>query len=120
MFRPLPDSKGCRGRPRRGPHRRGDDYVTKPFSLEEVVARLRDSYGARPLSPLDLNQYCGSATLAWTKTVHEVSPGRREIMLTATEFELLRYLMRNPKRVLSGHRSSTASGTTTSAGKQTS
>ncbi len=79
----------------------GDDYVTKPFSLEEVVARLR-SLVRRAL-------VAGNATanrlvvgdLVMDEDSHEVRRGGVEISLTATEFELLRYLMRNPKRVLS-------------------
>jgi two-component system OmpR family response regulator len=79
----------------------GDDYVTKPFSLEEVVARLR-SLVRRALA-------AGNASanrlvvgdLVMDEDSHEVRRGGVEINLTATEFELLRYLMRNPKRVLS-------------------
>ncbi len=79
----------------------GDDYVTKPFSLEEVVARLRGlvrrtaAVAAAPESVLRV----GDLTL--DEDSHEVARAGDEIMLTATEFELLRYLMRNPKRVLS-------------------
>ena len=79
----------------------GDDYVTKPFSLEEVVARLRallrrTGVGeARPSSQLVVGD------LVLDEDSHEVSRAGSTISLTATEFELLRYLMRNPKRVLS-------------------
>lgn len=79
----------------------GDDYVTKPFSLEEVVARLRalmrrsGALAERPDAVLQV----GDLTL--DEDSHEVTRGGVEISLTATEFELLRYLMRNPKRVLS-------------------
>lgn len=79
----------------------GDDYVTKPFSLEEVVARLRglirrtSAVATTPESVLRV----GDLTL--DEDSHEVTRGGEEIVLTATEFELLRYLMRNPKRVLS-------------------
>ncbi len=79
----------------------GDDYVTKPFSLEEVVARLRAllrrTGGARERSSAAL--VVGDLTL--DEDSHEVTRGGTEISLTATEFELLRYLMRNPRRVLS-------------------
>lgn len=79
----------------------GDDYVTKPFSLEEVVARvralLRRSVELAP-APSSLLTV-GDLTL--DEDSHEVTRGGEEITLTATEFELLRYLMRNPKRVLS-------------------
>jgi two-component system OmpR family response regulator len=79
----------------------GDDYVTKPFSLEEVVARLRGLM--RRAGATDRRQ---SSTLAVGDLIldedsHEVRRAGTEITLTATEFELLRYLMRNPRRVLS-------------------
>jgi two-component system OmpR family response regulator len=79
----------------------GDDYVTKPFSLEEVVARLRGllrragAGTARPSSQLVVGD------LVLDEDSHEVHRGDDQIHLTATEFELLRYLMRNPRRVLS-------------------
>ncbi|MCJ1678783.1 response regulator transcription factor [Streptomyces sp. APSN-46.1] len=80
----------------------GDDYVTKPFSLEEVVARLRGlvrrsgaAQAARGSSVLAVGD------LRLDEDSHEVTRGGQEIHLTATEFELLRYLMRNPRRVLS-------------------
>ena len=79
----------------------GDDYVTKPFSLEEVVARLRALMrrsGALAQRP-DALLVVGDLTL--DEDSHEVRRDGEEINLTATEFELLRYLMRNPKRVLS-------------------
>ncbi len=79
----------------------GDDYVTKPFSLEEVVARLRAllrrTGGVRERSSAAL--VVGDLTL--DEDSHEVTRGGDQISLTATEFELLRYLMRNPRRVLS-------------------
>ena len=79
----------------------GDDYVTKPFSLEEVIARLRALLrrtGAA-LTKSDSTLVVGDLTL--DEDSHEVTRGGVEIGLTATEFELLRYLMRNPHRVLS-------------------
>jgi two-component system OmpR family response regulator len=79
----------------------GDDYVTKPFSLEEVIARLRALLrrtGAA-LTKSDSTLVVGDLTL--DEDSHEVTRGGAEINLTATEFELLRYLMRNPRRVLS-------------------
>jgi two-component system OmpR family response regulator len=79
----------------------GDDYVTKPFSLEEVVARLRALMrraGARQ-SESDSVLHVGDLRL--DEDSHEVSRDGEEVTLTATEFELLRFLMRNPRRVLS-------------------
>jgi two-component system OmpR family response regulator len=79
----------------------GDDYVTKPFSLEEVIARLRALLrrSGAALTRSESTLVVGDLTL--DEDSHEVTRGGTEISLTATEFELLRYLMRNPKRVLS-------------------
>ena len=79
----------------------GDDYVTKPFSLEEVIARLRGLLrrsGATTVRP-DTQIVVGDLIL--DEDSHEVTRAGDQIHLTATEFELLRFLMRNPKRVLS-------------------
>ncbi len=79
----------------------GDDYVTKPFSLEEVIARLRGLLrrsGATTVRP-DTQIVVGDLIL--DEDSHEVTRAGEPIHLTATEFELLRFLMRNPKRVLS-------------------
>ena len=78
----------------------GDDYVTKPFSLEEVVARIRavlrrtrgDESSTATLTFHDLELDDDS---------HEVRRGGRVIEVSPTEFKLLRYLMLNPNRVLS-------------------
>ena len=78
----------------------GDDYVTKPFSLEEVAARLRGLLRRTSRVVADDGLLVvGDLTL--DEESHEVTRGGDDIRLTATEFELLRYLMRNPKRVLS-------------------
>ncbi|HEU5223818.1 MAG TPA: response regulator transcription factor [Candidatus Lumbricidophila sp.] len=81
----------------------GDDYVTKPFSLEEVMARLRGlirrSVRLRADSAREPVLAVGDLTL--DEDSHEVYRGGDPIELTATEFELLRFLMRNPRRVLS-------------------
>ena len=79
----------------------GDDYVTKPFSLEEVIARLRGLLrrsGATSVRP-DTQLVVGDLVL--DEDSHEVTRAGAQIKLTATEFELLRFLMRNPRRVLS-------------------
>ena len=77
----------------------GDDYVTKPFSLAEVVARvqaiLRRTGGELPG---DVLRY---ADLVLDESRHEVFRGESQIDLTATEFNLLRYFLLNPRRVLS-------------------
>jgi two-component system OmpR family response regulator len=79
----------------------GDDYVTKPFSLQEVVVRLRGLLRrSRLLTPrTDAVLVVGDLTL--DEDSREVHRGGELVQLTATEFELLRYLMTNPKRVLS-------------------
>jgi two-component system OmpR family response regulator len=80
----------------------GDDYVTKPFSLEEVVARLRGLIRRSTLT-MDANEspVLVVGDLELDEDSHEVRRAGRLIELTATEFELLRYLMRNPRRVVS-------------------
>ncbi|MGW1199358.1 response regulator transcription factor [Streptomyces sp. NPDC002536] len=79
----------------------GDDYVTKPFSLEEVVARLRGLLRrSRAVAPRN-ESVLQVGDLVLDEDSHEVSRAGTDIHLTATEFELLRFLMRNPRRVLS-------------------
>ena len=77
----------------------GDDYVTKPFSLAEIVARtqaiLRRTAGDLPGDVLRF------ADLTLDEGRHEVFRGETPIELTATEFNLLRYFLLNPRRVLS-------------------
>jgi two-component system OmpR family response regulator len=77
----------------------GDDYVTKPFSLAEVVARthaiLRRTGAALPGDVLRFRD------LVLDEQRHEVTRGGTPIALTGTEFSLLRYFMLNPRRVLS-------------------
>lgn len=77
----------------------GDDYVTKPFSLAEVVARvqaiLRRTAGDLPG---DVLRY---ADVSLDESRHEVFRGETRIELTATEFALLRFFLLNPRRVLS-------------------
>ncbi len=79
----------------------GDDYVTKPFSLEELVARLRGLLRRTGATSLRPGSQLVVGDLSLDEDSHEVTRAGVEIQLTATEFELLRYLMRNPRRVLS-------------------
>jgi two-component system OmpR family response regulator len=79
----------------------GDDYVTKPFSLEEVVARLRALMRRSGANRREEGALLSVGDLVLDEDSHEVTRGGTPISLTATEFELLRYLMRNPRRVLS-------------------
>jgi len=79
----------------------GDDYVTKPFSLDDVVARLRGLMRRATRSATRTDSVLVVGDLTLNEDSHEVRRGSDPIALTATEFELLRYLMRNPRRVLS-------------------
>jgi two-component system, OmpR family, response regulator TrcR len=78
-----------------------DDYMTKPFSLEELVARLRGLLRRVGDTSSPGNETFLVGDLLLEETSHDVSRGGERIELTATEFELLRYLMRNPRRALS-------------------
>jgi two-component system OmpR family response regulator len=76
----------------------GDDYVTKPFNLAEIVARvqaiLRRAGGEQPGEVLRLGD------LVLDDSRHEVFRGETPVPMTATEFALLRFFMLNPRRVL--------------------
>lgn len=78
----------------------GDDYVTKPFSLDEVVARIRAVLRRTQQTELD-DSRLRVGDLVLDDDAHEVFRGNQEIDLSPTEFKLLRYLMLNPNRVLS-------------------
>lgn len=77
----------------------GDDYVTKPFSLEELVARIRVIL-RRTGAGTEADGRLRFEDLELDEETREVTRGNEHIDLTATEFRLLRYLMLNPKRVL--------------------
>ena len=79
----------------------GDDYVTKPFSLEEVTLRLRGLLRRTGVTEATAGASLVVGDLTLDEDSHEVARAGDPIELTATEFELLRYLMRNPRRVLS-------------------
>jgi two-component system OmpR family response regulator len=79
----------------------GDDYVTKPFSLEEVLARLRGLVRRAGLVHTADAPRLRVGDLTVDEDAREVRRGGALVDLTATEFELLRFLMRNPRRVLS-------------------
>jgi two-component system OmpR family response regulator len=77
----------------------GDDYVTKPFSLAEVVARVQAILRRTGSElPGDVLRF---ADLSLDESRHEVRRGDALVELTATEFSLLRYFLLNPRRVLS-------------------
>jgi two-component system OmpR family response regulator len=77
----------------------GDDYVTKPFSLEELVARIRAVL--RRTRPAPSPGRLSFADLELDEDTHEAWRQQTPIQLTATEFKLLRYLVRNARRVVS-------------------
>jgi len=80
----------------------GDDYVTKPFSLEELIARARGLLRRARSLVIDADDPLVTVgDLVLDEDSYEVTRGGEPISLTATEFELLRFLMRNPRRVLS-------------------
>ena len=80
----------------------GDDYVTKPFSLEEVVARIRavlrrTSEGPAATQPARVS----FADIELDDETHEVWKNGKAVSLSPTEFKLLRYFLQNAGRVLS-------------------
>ena len=79
----------------------GDDYVTKPFSIEEVVLRLRALLRRTGVTTEDSGAQIVVGDLVLDEDSHEVTRAGDQITLTSTEFELLRFMMRNSKRVLS-------------------
>lgn len=84
----------------------GDDYATKRFSREELVARIRSVLRRTSGSVLPASQAASAARLEYGDIVldddtHEVWEGDRQVDLSPTEFNLLRYLSQNPGRVLS-------------------
>ena len=77
----------------------GDDYVTKPFSLEELVARIRVILRRTGLAQPSSSRLTFE-DLELDEDTHEVSRAGEPVELTATEYRLLRYLLLNPRRVL--------------------
>ena len=78
----------------------GDDYVTKPFSLDELIARVH-AILRRSNGPAQRVARLTFADLELDEDTHEVWRAGNQIELTATEFKLLRFLLQNPRRVLS-------------------
>ena len=77
-----------------------DDYVTKPFSLEELIARVRAVL--RRIRPAFAEESLRFADLVMDLAAHRVFRGGREVHLSPTEFRLLRQLLESPGRVFSG------------------
>lgn len=77
----------------------GDDYVTKPFALDEIVARAQAIL--RRTMQADEESLIRAGELSMDQDTHDVFVGKVPIELSPTEFKLLKYLMLNPNRVLS-------------------
>ena len=80
-----------------------DDYVTKPFSIEELIARIRTVLRRTGRTDDDNGGRLSFADLELDQDTHEVWRAGERVELTATEFKLLRYLLVNARRVLSKH-----------------
>ncbi len=78
----------------------GDDYVTKPFSVEEMILRLRALVKRSGRGVVGGTSQLVVGDLVLDEDSHEVTRGGEDLYLTATEFSVLRVLMRNPRRVL--------------------
>ncbi|MGW4243288.1 response regulator transcription factor [Nocardia sp. NPDC004722] len=82
-----------------------DDYLPKPFALEELLARLRALLRRTAGDPVDpASEAMSFADLSLDPVTREVTRGERPISLTRTEFSLLEMLMANPRRVLTRSR----------------
>jgi two-component system OmpR family response regulator len=80
----------------------GDDYVTKPFSLEEVIARVRTVLRRTSReAPAASRSTWSFADIELNDDTHEVHKDGEPVTLSPTEFKLLRYFLQNPRRVLS-------------------
>ncbi len=77
-----------------------DDYLTKPFALEEMLARLRALLRRAARSADDEQTLLGFVDLTLDTATREVRRGERAVSLTRTEFALLELFMRRPRRVL--------------------
>jgi DNA-binding response OmpR family regulator len=78
-------------------HASADDYVIKPFSIEELLARVRASLRRDHQEDGDLLKF---SDLTLNRSTREVFKGKREMELTAKEFDLLEYLIAHPRQVL--------------------
>jgi DNA-binding response OmpR family regulator len=78
-----------------------DDYVVKPFSIEELLARVRAHLRRNEPQEADMLVF---DNLTLNRKTRQITRGQRDIELTAKEFDLLEYLMTNPKQVLTRDR----------------
>ena len=76
-----------------------DDYVTKPFAIEELLARIRAALRKRPVAPAEVPKLtCGPLVMDVER--HEVSVSGTLVELTRREFDLLRHLLENKEKVI--------------------
>ncbi len=78
-----------------------DDYVVKPFSIEELLARIRAHLRRNQEEDVDVLQF---ENLKLNRSTREVYRGTRQIELTAKEFDLLEHLMSHPRQVITRDR----------------
>ena len=77
-----------------------DDYITKPFEIEELLARIRATLRKRPAAQAE-GEHLTAGTLIMDTERHEVTVKGTAVELTRREFDLLRYLLENKERVIS-------------------
>ena len=77
-----------------------DDYLTKPFALQELLARLRALLRRATVAPGEADEVLAFSDLSMELATREVRRGDRTIVLTRTEFTLLEMFLRRPRRVL--------------------
>ncbi|HWB67145.1 MAG TPA: response regulator transcription factor [Mycobacteriales bacterium] len=78
----------------------GDDYITKPFSLEEVIARIH-AVLRRVAEASTTQPTLSFADIVMDETAHEVVKAGRPVALSPTEYKVLHFFLRNPGRVVS-------------------
>ncbi len=77
-----------------------DDYVTKPFGMEELLARVRANLRRQPVPASEAAPVIETGDFRIDQSAHKVTVRGREVHLTPKEFELLTYLARNPNKVV--------------------
>ena len=77
-----------------------DDYITKPFAIEELLARIRAALRKRPAAPAEERDLLTAGPLAMDVERHEVTVDGRAVELTRREFDLLHYLLENKEKVI--------------------
>jgi two-component system OmpR family response regulator len=81
----------------------GDDYVSKPFSLAEVIERIQAVLRRTTGAARDSDEHLVFADVEMDVAAHELRKAGRDVSLPPTAFNLLRYFLENPNRVLSKH-----------------